>query len=124
ILQAKETKKQLESTDEGAAVARYQEAQDRIAELVQQISELETKKIKLDEMLEAARTKVQTGRNQELEHVAVSREFSSKVRSLQSEVENWESQIEDLEGKNNTKCNVCFGEVSEENYGPYVNSLR
>lgn len=124
LIKAKQIKQQLESTDEGAALARYQEAQVRLSELTDKIPELQDRQNKVEEMLKTAREKLQLSRDKKHEQDVAIREIDSSVRSAQTEIENWQHRIKELEEQKDAKCDFCLGEISEQNYGPYVQQLR
>lgn len=122
-LESKAIKTQLESTDEGAALAKYQEAQAKIKQNNALSAELQVKRDKLNEMLKTAQTKRDDAKTAEIKAVRDIGDSENSIRTLNKEMVEWGSRIEELEEKKDSKCAFCYGVVSEENYKAYTRKL-
>jgi DNA repair exonuclease SbcCD ATPase subunit len=124
IQQAKAKKEALESTEEGEALSRYEEAQQQIKQITTELPELEEKRTKLDKMLETAESRSDEAK-EKVE--AVNQEISqhkSAIKAAEQFITDNLTKIDAIESQKGAKCDFCHSVVSEENYGPFTLQLK
>jgi len=111
---------ELSSTPEGEASALYAKAQERIAELNAEISELESKQIRVQEMLAEANDKASSARDKRSSLQTELNESLSSIKSIAKKISEHRDEIERLERNEGATCKFCMGKVSKDNYGKYA----
>jgi DNA repair exonuclease SbcCD ATPase subunit len=121
----KKKQSELESSNIGEQLANWQKAQDRVMFLTEEITDLESKRSKLSELiktanekLEAVRTSRQATSEQIQEYVCVLKEANAELEKNLKLIENLESL------KEGTTCPVCHGIINRENFGEVLNHGR
>jgi len=118
-------KKSLSSTDNGAAIVAYEEAQEKIKEINEKIPALEESKTDLELKLNKAKEKdselkAEASKLQE-SYTEISRSAKSKVEERKKK----ESEISDLSSNvPGNRCNKCRGIIEEENISDYIAGLN
>ncbi len=123
IARIKEIKSQLESTSDGAESSRYRSAQERIAELNNEIPESEGKQIKIQEILDLAQEKFSSNKQKQNELQILISKSESLIKGLEVQISDDEKEISRLEKNEGATCKLCFGTVSKDNYGKYTKQL-
>jgi len=120
------TKKQeLASTDAGAALLAYQEAQVEIGSINDAIPPLEASKVEFEKKLQLVKDRESELKVEAQELTKQYEEFSTTAKTKLAERKKKEAEIADLEGnKPGTRCNKCRSVVEEENIIEYVNGLK
>lgn len=116
--------KALSSTPEGKESALYIEAQERIPALNSEILDLESRQIRVQEMLEEANEKVSAARDKRSESQTELNECLSNIKSATAKISEHRREIERLEKNEGATCKLCMGKVSKENYGKYAELTR
>lgn len=120
---AESKRKDLNKTDEGAALVKWEDAQTKIAAIQLLITETEGKQVKVEELLAQAQEKEAIQREDHfLQHNAVT-SCDSRIRELQKQVDSDKAKIDEIESRTDTICQYCFGEVSEDNYAKFIAQL-
>lgn len=108
----------LVETDTGDQLANWQKGQDRIQHLIDEISDLESKRDKIQEILKIAREKIDLVRKEKNvlnEEIQVS---SISVKSVEMDLSKALKLIRELENlKEGTLCPVCYGAINMDNFG-------
>lgn len=113
----------LESTSEGVELSKYQEAQSKIEELTSEIPGLESKQIKLRELLDLAQEKLDSLRQKQNESKIKTSNICSNIDKIENQISECRKEISRLENKEGAVCQYCFGKVSKENYEKYTEQL-
>lgn len=112
-----EKQAELAKTDENNLLLNYQKAQDRMAQIYEQIPDLNEKKAKLETVLEEVKTKFQMA---QLEQTQLKGEENQQKQSLtlnESNREKSKGMLASLkELKEGQQCNVCKGVIEKKNY--------
>lgn len=117
--------KQLESTNVGAALSAYTEAQQQIKELQDSVPVLETKREKLQETI-----KIGVPKHKEIEKKAddIQMFYKKAFNSLQecrSVIKDNERNIEVVNEKvGNSECPYCFSKVEESNFKHIIDKAQ
>ena len=113
----KTKQEELEATDYGAALQRYQKAQEQINLLQTETDKDEVQKAKLEGFVNDSHSKLEQQRelrqriNTTLqEHVLKHKELEGKIAEAKERIQNLESLAV------GTKCSVCHGVISSENF--------
>jgi DNA repair exonuclease SbcCD ATPase subunit len=116
---------QLEKSDTGEQLANWQKAQDRMAALTDQVTELESKAQKVQEAILGAREKVELARHsRDTQGDTVQEQFLA-LKEIQSSIDTQFKLIEKLERlEHGTRCPYCHGVISKENYGNVLNQSQ
>jgi len=123
IKKAKAKREELESTDTGAELLLYQEAQERIPKLQKEIAELEASQEILKKKIEASGKLLEERRREQGELLTNLKDFNRRMTTNNGEVDKLIQHIKDLqENKHGTKCNHCFGVVDFSNIEPLIQS--
>lgn len=118
-------RKELASTDAGAALLAYQEAQVKIGSINDSLPLLEVSKADLDKKLQLVRDKDSELKSEAQGLTKQYEEFSATARTKLNKRKEKEAEISNLEGnKPGTRCNKCRSLVEEENIVEYVNGLK
>jgi len=120
------TKRQeLASTDTGAALLAYQEAQVKITSINDSIPPLEVSKADLEKKLQLVKDKEAELKLEAQGLTKQYEEFSATARVKLADRKKKEFEIADLESnKPGTRCGKCRSVVEEENILEYVNGLK
>jgi DNA repair exonuclease SbcCD ATPase subunit len=120
------TKKQeLASTDAGAALLAYQEAQTTISSINDALPPLEVSKAELEKKLQLVKDRESELKVEAQGLTKQYEEFSATAKNKLGERKKKETEIADLQGnKPGTRCNKCRSVVEEENIIEYVNGLK
>jgi DNA repair exonuclease SbcCD ATPase subunit len=110
----------LSSTPEGEMSALYAKAQERIAELNSEISDLESKQIRVQEMLAEANDKAASARDKRSASQTELNESLSSIKSMAKKISEHRDEIERLERNEGATCKFCMGKISKDNYGKYA----
>jgi DNA repair exonuclease SbcCD ATPase subunit len=117
--QAKAKKVQLESTDEGSALLQYQEAQDKIKVLSEEITEYEGKAQVASDHLKkthAALNLLRDGRNAKAIELQTAK---LAIAAQEKEIAAKERAVRELQGKQGT-CPWCYGQVDPANFAHVI----
>jgi DNA repair exonuclease SbcCD ATPase subunit len=118
----KSKQKELENSDTGLQLANWQKGQERISYLNDEITDLESKRNKLQDLIKIAREKLENSRK---EKDSLSEEIQSNVlslRNIESELNKALKLISELDNlKEGTACPTCRGIINRENYVHVLN---
>jgi len=103
---------------------RYNEAVSRISEINSELPALETKRQKLDEVLDKAQEKLTESRKSQSEIQIESKAAESEAERLNSIARDHESEVERLERSEGGTCKYCLGKVSKENFKKYAEQMK
>lgn len=119
IMQSVKNKQaELETTDTGQAIAKYQEAQEKIVELEGSIEELEHKRSKLESIIKDARTKLEAAQTDKANVNEVMQQHHLNIRNSQAKAEESKKLIASLENlQDGQTCPTCHGTITRDNYG-------
>ena len=116
--QIKAKQADLENSDSGSQLANWQQAQDKITNLTDEISDLENKRNKVLAAIKSAREKLEKVRQERDEINITIQEDSIYLKNAQSELSKANKLINDLENlKEGTVCPTCRGVISKLNFG-------
>lgn len=119
------TAKSLASTDTGAALLAYEEAQTKIKEINEKLPALETSKETLENTLKVAKDKEAAQKTEAQALTKSYSDFSTQARNRLADRKKKEAEIADLESNTpGTRCGKCRSVVNEENIAAYVTELR
>lgn len=118
-------KKSLGSTETGAALVAYTEAQVKIKDINEKIPGLETSKVELDKKLTTAKEKENEQKAEALKLQEQYSEFSRMAKSRLDDRKKFEAEIAVLESNTpGTRCGQCRGIVEEENIEASISELK
>jgi len=120
---AKTKKEQLEQTDEGSALLRYQEAQEKIKGLSDEIPTLEGKAKLASDHIAAGQDNLNLLR--EGRHGAAIELQTAKlnIKTQEDDIAAKERAVRELEGKAGT-CPWCYGQVNPVNFAHVIEHAR
>jgi DNA repair exonuclease SbcCD ATPase subunit len=124
LIKIKAKREELESTDLGAALVEYQQAQDRIKAINDTIPESEDKEIKARAILEVANEKLELLREQKVKLSSNAQNLQSSLVAARDEAKKAKQTIDSLKAKKGTKCPTCYGVVKEENFKHVTDSCN
>lgn len=108
----------LAEGDTGKEIIIWQEAQDRVAQLGENILTLEEKRGNLEKIITDAREKVQTAYQRKDEVGLTIQELSTECVQLKTELSKYETLFSKLSRlEDGTTCPTCHGVIRQENYG-------
>lgn len=114
----KSKQSQLENSDTGAQLANWQKGQERISLLNDEITDLESKRDKVQEALKSAREKVENARKDKQSLNELIQSDVLTLKAVEADLTKATKLINDLENlKEGTTCPTCRGTISRENYG-------
>lgn len=116
--------KQLEDSDTGALMVKYQEAQSKISELSKEVYEYESKQAKVETIMKEVRERISSNaedRDRAMQNV---RTAERMVRDIEEEISKNERTIVDLNGKKGTQCPTCYGTVKSENFSHVISKCE
>lgn len=116
---------ELKTTDAGAALLAYREAQEKIKSINEKLPALEVSKAGLDKNLLAAKSKES---DQKTEAQSLKQQYddlASHAKAKVAERKKKEAEITDLQSHTpGTKCDKCKGVIESENIEEYITGLR
>lgn len=116
---------ELETTDLGEQVSRWEQAQEKIEELNAQILKRESNKGKVNVLIQEIKEKLETARSNRESVQSVVQEHALALNAIKVELQkhlNLASQLEGLhEGM---ECPTCHGRINSENYGHVLEHSR
>lgn len=116
---------ELEKSDDGQQMANWNKAQDRLNLLNDEITDLDSKRKKVESAVDSARTILNTAmdeRNALKERIS---ESNSEVLGIQRDLEKSLKLILSLEEKKDgTPCPYCYGVINRDNYGEVLADTR
>ena len=116
--------KQLESSDVGAALTRYNEAQEQIKNMKDNIPTLETKKNKLNEIIEIGTPKLKQAENK-FDEIKISyKNVKSNLQECMDEINKNKKTIENINNKIGEECPYCYSNVSEDNFTKIIKKSK
>lgn len=116
--QIKAKQSDLENSDSGSQLTNWQQSQDKIASLTEDMSELENKRSKVLDAIKSAREKLEKVRKERDEINQSIQEDSILLKNAQAELNKANKLINDLENlKEGTACPTCKGVINRLNYG-------
>lgn len=108
----------LENSDTGSQLLVWQEAQEKILQLNDEITDFESKKNKVASLIKSAREKLDNIRKERDETNQTIQEGSIVLKNAQSELSKANKLIGDLENlKEGTVCPTCRGVINKINFG-------
>lgn len=109
---------QLENSDTGNQLANWQKGQERISHLNDEITDLESKRDKLQSALVVAREKIESAKKDKDSLNLEIQSDSISIKAIEADLNKALRSIADLENlKEGTTCPTCRGIVNRENYG-------
>lgn len=125
FVRMKSKQSELETTDLGEQVSRWEETQEKIEELNSQIIKREANKGKVNALIQETKDKLEIARSNRDSAQSVVQEHVLALNSIKSELQkhlDLTAQLEDLhEG---TTCPTCHGIINRENYGHVLGHSR
>ena len=110
--------KELENTDEGTAIVRYQEAQEEIISIQGTIDDLDHKRERIVGIVKEANNKLDLAKEDKQNINNIIQEHHLKIKSIENQMEGSSSLMSSLERlQEGQKCPTCHGVISKENYG-------
>ncbi len=122
-LQAKITAKQqqLATTNTGKQLVVWQNAQDRIIVLSNEISESEAKRLKFEEAIKSAREKVEVVRNERQDISNSIKALTIVSKAAETNLNKSLNLIKDLQNlKSGATCQTCLGKIDPTNFGHVI----
>jgi len=117
--------KELATTDAGAALLAYEEAQTKIKEINKKLPDLEVAKETLEGNLKMAKDKETVQKTEAQTLTKQYNDFSTQAKTRLADRKKKEAEIADLESNTpGTRCGKCRSVVNEENIADYVAELR
>jgi DNA repair exonuclease SbcCD ATPase subunit len=114
----KNKQSQLENSDTGAQLANWQKGQERIVQINDEITDLESKRDKIQEAIKNARAKVDQAREDKNSLNELIQTDVLSLKNIEADLNKALKLISDLEKlKEGTTCPTCRGTISRENYG-------
>lgn len=116
---------ELSTTDNGAALILYQEAQNSIITINQKLFDLETSKEAISKNIEIAKEKEQEQKAEALVLTNKYNEYSSQAKSKLEDRKKKEEEIKNLRSNTpGTKCGKCRSLVEQKNIEDYIKELE
>jgi DNA repair exonuclease SbcCD ATPase subunit len=109
-------RRELESSDSGAQLARYNEAQEQMSSLSEKLSQMQIRKEKVEQALNSARTKLDEERHRKHDLLLKIQDLSADISKAKAELKSNQVIVESFDTKKGTKCPVCYGEFKEDNW--------
>lgn len=117
IAKIKEKRRELESTDNGSALTRFQDAQDKITELNSELPELLEKQIKIKENIDKAKEKLDQIRDNKHYVISEKRNIEKEINDLKFKIKEHKKTLEDYDSLSaGGTCPVCHGHVDPQNF--------
>ena len=118
----KAKKDQLTSTDSGLALAKYNEAQEKINKATNVVPEYQKNLVKIKGIVSEIESKVSESKIEKNSSYLKWQEITSQIKSLTAQISTSKSIINSFEEKKGTICPSCLGKVNEENFSTVVKS--
>jgi DNA repair exonuclease SbcCD ATPase subunit len=121
----KQKQTQLETTDTGNQLANWQKSQDRLASITNELTDLESKRLKIQDVINAAREKVDVARKDK-DSIGISIQSDSlALKTAESELNKALKLINELENlTEGTMCPTCRGIINRDNFGHVLDHGR
>lgn len=118
IAEYKGLQAKLKTSDTGAALLAYKEAQAEIKKLNNSIPELEKEQSKLEAMVvETEKQQIPPIRKERDQLAIDAHKHASTIGALEVSISRSDTKIDDLRSqKDGTKCPTCYGEIKHENF--------
>jgi DNA repair exonuclease SbcCD ATPase subunit len=116
--------KQLESSDDGAALARYTEAQEQIKELTTSIPGLEAKIAKCQEIIKIGTPKCEEAKKKFDAMQKPYKDAWDLVQDCMSVIKKNEKTLEDIAQKVGGECPYCYSQIEESNFTSIAEKAR
>jgi DNA repair exonuclease SbcCD ATPase subunit len=107
-------RKQLEESDFGAELLRYQEVQERLREIGELLPAKEEEKKKRDELLAQADIRLEEMKEQSRLLSTEANDLMGRIKESQRKADNAQKSINDLQ-EDGASCFACFGVVDKKN---------
>ena len=119
VFNVKKKREALEASDVGAALSRYNEAQDKINEINELIPDLEARKARVDSLIVEAEKKLNQARETKHKFVLEGQGHKDDIKKSEIAIKEFQVKLTSLKEKQETRCHECYGVVKEENYQTY-----
>jgi DNA repair exonuclease SbcCD ATPase subunit len=113
-------KKELESTDEGMALAAWQNAQNEVARINKERAKQEGNKEKLNTILQEASDKLHLTKEAKHSINIQGQDHLKNIKDAEAKIDEKEELIESLEKNRGNRCPLCYSTIKEENYNDVV----
>ncbi|MHA2044345.1 MAG: AAA family ATPase [Candidatus Thorarchaeota archaeon] len=113
---------ELETSDIGKALNKWNEAQDEIKELNGKIPTLESARSKVEEISSEAELRLDKTREEKHANTLRIKELESEVVKSENEILEYNSKIEKLKNNEDATCDQCYGTIKKENAEYYSKS--
>lgn len=117
-------KNELEISDTGTLMIKYQEAQAKISELSKEVYEYELKQGKVEKIMKEVRERISSNAEDHDRAMQNVRSAERMVRDIEEEISKNERTIVDLNGKKGSQCPTCFGVVKIENFAHVISKCE
>ncbi len=124
ISRIKSKQEELESSDIGAAVSRYNEAQEQIELLEKEIPPKEQQLDRIKSITKEAQVALDSTRDSKHKATMSVQEAESQLRELKTEIAKQQKIIDPLEKNEGAICASCFGPIKKEHYGNVVRQAK
>ncbi len=115
----------LKSTDSGAQLANWMKSQERIKFLADEITDLESKRDKLNELITLANSKLETARNDKQTLTDIALHHSRSAKESAAEMEKAHKLLHQLEHlQDGASCPFCYGTITKANYAEVMINAR
>lgn len=122
LIKIKAKREELETTDIGTALVEYQQAQDRIKAINNEMPLAEDKEVKARAILEVANEKLGLLREQKITLASNVEYLENSISAAKDEAKKSKDVIDSFQAKKGTKCPTCYGVVKEDNFQHVVDS--
>lgn len=112
----KKKRDELDVSDGGNALAEWQESQERIAVLQENIKKNQALKEKCEEFLQAANQKMLSKTEEETPLSKQVVELNNQIATISNKIKTHKKTISDINGKINKECPYCLGQVDETRF--------
>lgn len=109
-------KQNLKKSDTGAALAKYNQAQEQIKKYNLRINEVEIRQQKVESIMKEVNEQYGVVTEEKHQLSLKVRENETLVRDITNEINKNEKTIKDLTSAKGTLCPTCYGVIKEENY--------
>lgn len=120
---AESKRKDLNKTDEGAALVKWEAAQSRILELTTLIGEIENKQTKVEDLFNQAQDKLNLQREVKHANDIAHKEAYTSLGAANKKINEFKAKIDEIENRTETVCQYCYGEVSADNYAKFISQM-
>jgi DNA repair exonuclease SbcCD ATPase subunit len=124
VSRIKAKQEELESTDTGAALSHYAEAQEKIEGLEKDLPNIQQQIDKLKGMITEARKALDLQRESKHAETMLTQDLETQIRGLQNDISQNEKLVASLEAKTGSRCPTCYGQVNKDNFAMVVIQAR